>query len=135
MVANFSASDLVGLNENNFQYLSLSVSEFLTRMHGFPKVGETFWFQIFLFCYAFLCFLFFVSCSFLCVLFFFTHKFTFGFFYVTQPPVFCKVSDSVEVVMLRLLVHKVHRTYIVDEDMVPQGVITLTDIMQFLLAA
>lgn len=39
MVANFSASDLVGLNENNFHLLTLPVMEFLTRMHGFPKVS------------------------------------------------------------------------------------------------
>jgi len=86
MIANFSAADLLGLNENNFQLLSLPVHDYLTRIHGFPK-----------------------------------------------PPVFCNVNDTVEVVMLRMLVHKVHRIYITDESMSASGVITLTDLMQFLL--
>jgi CBS domain-containing protein len=86
MVANFSATDLLGLNETNFQLLQLNVKDFLLRMHGFSK-----------------------------------------------PPVVCQTSDSVESVLLRLVVHKVHRVYIVDLGMKPLGVISLTDLMQFLL--
>jgi CBS domain-containing protein len=39
----------------------------------------------------------------------------------------------VEIILYKYVVHKVHRIYIVDDDMVPIGVITLTDIMRFLL--
>ena len=38
IVANFSASDLIGLNEDNFHLLQLPVKEYLTRVYGFPKV-------------------------------------------------------------------------------------------------
>jgi len=86
IVGNFSGSDLLGINEENFFLLSLPINEFLFKIHGFPKL-----------------------------------------------PVCCKITDTVEVVILRMLVQKVHRIYIV-EDMKPTGIITLTDLMQFLLA-
>jgi len=86
MVANFSATDLLGINESNFHLLGLKVKEFLQTMYGFPK-----------------------------------------------PPVVCTTSDTVESVLLRMVVHKVHRVYIVDDRMIPTGVISMTDIMQFLL--
>jgi len=38
IVANFSATDLLGLNEENFYLLQLPVKEYLTRVYGFPKV-------------------------------------------------------------------------------------------------
>jgi CBS domain-containing protein len=88
LIANFSATDLLGLTEENFPLLALNVKDFLCRMYGFPK-----------------------------------------------PPVFCKIDDSVETIMLKFAVHKVHRIYVVNETMQPGGIITLTDIMQFLLAA
>jgi len=85
MVANFSATDLLGLNESNFSLLQLSVKKFLFSVHGFPK-----------------------------------------------PPVVCTTADTVEAVLLKLEVHKVHRVYIVDNSMRPTGVISMTDIMRFL---
>jgi len=36
IIANFSATDLTGLNENNFHFLQLPVMEFLVRMQGYP---------------------------------------------------------------------------------------------------
>jgi len=51
----------------------------------------------------------------------------------SKPPVYCTQSDSVELLLLKFAMHKVHRVYIVDKQMMPIGVITLTDIMQFLL--
>jgi len=87
LIANFSASDLVGLNESNFPLVALNVKEFLTRMYGYPKA-----------------------------------------------PIFCKTTDTVETIMLKLTVHKVHRIYVVNNHMQPTGIITLTDLMQFLLA-
>jgi len=88
LIANFSATDLLGLTEENFYLLSLPVIDFIKRIYGFPK-----------------------------------------------PPVFVTAADTVENVLLKIVVHEVHRIYIVDERMTPLGVITLTDIMQWLLAA
>lgn len=87
MVANFSATDLLGLNEENFYLLQLPVKEFLSRVYGYPK-----------------------------------------------PPVVVSEVSTIEEVLLKISVHHVHRVYIVDESMRPLGVLTLTDIMQFLLA-
>jgi len=86
LVANFSASDLLGLTAANFPLLSLSVKEFLQRMHGYPK-----------------------------------------------PPVCCLSTDSVETMIYRMSIHSVHRIYLVDSMMIPTGIITMTDIMQFLI--
>jgi len=88
LLANFSASDLLGLTAENFAFLQLSVKEFLQRIHGFPK-----------------------------------------------PPVCCMITDTVETMLYRMVVHEVHRIYIVDSYMIPNGIITMTDIMQFLVAA
>jgi len=87
LIANFSASDLIGLTATNFLLLSLSVKEFLQRIHGF-----------------------------------------------TKPPVYCKSSDTVESLIMKMTLHKVHRVYLIDEHMVPRAVITMTDVMQLLLA-
>jgi len=86
LVANFSASDLLGLTAHNFPLLALSVKEFLHRIHGYPK-----------------------------------------------PPVCCIINDTVETMIYRMAIHQVHRIYIVDSFMVPTGIITMTDIMQFLI--
>jgi len=86
IVANFSASDLIGLNEENFNLLQLPVKEYLTRVYTFPK-----------------------------------------------PPVCVSETSTVEEVLLKITVHGVHRVYIVDESMRPLGLLTLTDLMQFLL--
>jgi CBS domain-containing protein len=87
MIANFSATDLLGLNETNFALMGLSVKQYLNKVHGYPK-----------------------------------------------PPVVCTVADTVEAVILKMEVHKVHRVYIVDHSMRPTGIISMTDIMRFLLA-
>jgi len=88
LVGNFSATDLLGLTEDTFPLLSLPVTEFFLRLHGFAK-----------------------------------------------PPIYCTVNDSVEFLLLKFAVHKVHRIYLVNETMNPVGVLTMTDIMQFLLAS
>jgi len=43
-------------------------------------------------------------------------------------------KDSVESVILKFLCFRVHRVYIINDDFKPIGVITLTDIMRYLLA-
>jgi len=84
MIANFSASDLLGLNEKNSSSLALPVKDFINGIHRFPK-----------------------------------------------SPVCVVESDTVEMVLLKMVVHHVHRVYIVDKSMKPTGVITMTDLMQF----
>jgi len=87
MVCNFSASDLVGLTEENFGWINLPVKEYLNRIHqGKPK-----------------------------------------------PPVTCTVDDKLEFLLLKFSVHKVHRVYLVNENLHPIGVVTLTDLMNFFL--
>jgi len=88
IVANFSATDLLGLNESNFHLLALPVMEFLVRIHGYPK-----------------------------------------------PPVFVKPDETPEALMMKIVIHKVHRVFIVNEKMVPIGVISLSDIMKWLCEA
>jgi len=51
-----------------------------------------------------------------------------------KPPVCCKVTDTVENVILKMLSFKIHRVYCVDDQLKPMGVISLTDIMKFLLS-
>jgi len=87
LVANLSATDLLGLTEDNWAFLGLPVMEFLKRIHGYPK-----------------------------------------------PPVFIRSYDTVETLLLKIVVHNVHRVYIVDEPMVPIGVLSLTDIMKWLIS-
>lgn len=86
LIANISATDLKGLNEEKFQYIKLPVHDFLKKLHGFPKA-----------------------------------------------PVYVRPEDTVETLMLKFVVHKVHRIYIVDPSMKPTGVITLTDLIRFFL--
>jgi CBS domain-containing protein len=87
LIGNFSATDLLGITADKFQYLALPVKEFLIKMHGFAK-----------------------------------------------PPVCCLSTDTVESMLLKMMVHKVHRVYLVDPDMTPKGILTMTDIIQFLIA-
>jgi len=86
LVANFSATDLLGLTAETFPLLALSVKEYLQRIYGFPK-----------------------------------------------PPVCCLMTDTVETMIYRMAIHQVHRIYIVDSFMLPSGIITMTDVMQFLI--
>jgi len=53
--------------------------------------------------------------------------------YTTKEPLAIKLSSSIEAVLLRMSLEKVHRLYIVDDQMTLTGVITLTDIIQCLL--
>jgi len=50
-----------------------------------------------------------------------------------RNPVCCKSSDTVLTLINKLNDHSVQRIYIADDNMIPQGVITLTDVMQYLL--
>jgi len=50
-----------------------------------------------------------------------------------KPPVVCRRTDTVETVLLKFACYGVHRVYVVDEYYRAIAVITLTDIMQFLL--
>jgi len=50
-----------------------------------------------------------------------------------KAPVICKGSDSIDILMLKMDFFRVHRIYIVDEDMKPVGFVSLTDLMKFLI--
>jgi len=52
-----------------------------------------------------------------------------------KPPVSCRETDSLEKILLQIHHHKVHRIYIVDENMKPKGFLSLTDIMKYLSKA
>jgi len=87
VVGSFSATDLLGMTEDNFAFLTMPVKDYLMKIYGFPK-----------------------------------------------PPVCCREFSTVEDLLLKIVVHKVHRVFIVNEKMRPTGVLSLTDIMKFLLA-
>jgi len=53
--------------------------------------------------------------------------------YTSKEPLAVKLSSSIEAVLLKMSLEKVHRLYIVDSQMMLIGVITLTDIIQCLL--
>jgi len=86
LVANFSASDLLAINKDNFSLITLPIWDFICKTHLTPK-----------------------------------------------PPVYARPSDSVEVVLLKMCVHKIHRVFIVDQHMIPIGVVTMTDLMKWLV--
>jgi len=50
-----------------------------------------------------------------------------------KPPICCKKFDTIENVILKFLCFRVHRVYVIDKDFRPTGVVTLTDIMKYLL--
>jgi len=56
----------------------------------------------------------------------------YGFF---KPPVVCRKTDTVESILLKFACYGIHRVYVIDDLFRPIAVITLTDIMQFLLRA
>jgi len=87
IIANFSASDLLELDEKKFSLLATPVYEYLVRTRG-----------------------------------------------STTPPIVVRPFDTVETMLLKCVVNSVHRVYIVDEDVKPIGVITLTDILAWILA-
>jgi len=49
-----------------------------------------------------------------------------------KPPICCKNTDTVETVMLKLERYNIHRVYIVDDNMIPTGFLSITDIMRYL---
>jgi len=49
-----------------------------------------------------------------------------------KTPVTCRPKDSIEKLLLQIHQHRVHRVYVVDENMKPTGFVSLTDIMQFI---
>jgi len=86
IIANFSATDLLFLNETNFHYLNLPIYDYLVKTCGSPKA-----------------------------------------------PVTAFVGDTVESILLKFAVHQIHRIYIVDEMERPIGVISLTDVLAWLM--
>jgi CBS domain-containing protein len=52
-----------------------------------------------------------------------------------KVPVVGKKSDSVDAIMLKMDFYRVHRVFIVDEDMKPTGFVSISDIMKFLSSA
>jgi len=61
-------------------------------------------------------------------------QFLCGMYGIPKAPVYVKDSDSVEMVLLKMVVHQVHRVYVVRPSMIPTGVISMTDLMQFFIA-
>jgi len=55
---------------------------------------------------------------------------TYGFL---KPPICVKKNHSLEIVILKFICYRIHRVYIVNDEMEPIGVITLTDLMNYLL--
>jgi len=56
---------------------------------------------------------------------------TYGF---PKPPICVRGWETVEHVMLKIMVHQVHRVWVVNNAFVPIGVVTLTDLIRFFLA-
>jgi CBS domain-containing protein len=56
------------------------------------------------------------------------------FYGFIKPPIVCLGSDTVENLFFKFVVYGIHRIFIVDENMIPTGVISLTDVMKFLIA-
>jgi len=63
-----------------------------------------------------------------------TKEFLFRNYGYIKPPICCKGSDTIENVILKMLGFKIHRVFCVDDDFKPTGIITLTDVMNFLLS-
>jgi len=61
------------------------------------------------------------------------NEFLFRIYGFIKPPVVCRKTDTVESVLLKFACFGIHRVYVVDDSFRPIAVITLTDIMQFLL--
>jgi len=51
----------------------------------------------------------------------------------SMNPLFCKLSDSLKSVVHKLSQRHVHRLWIVDDDLTPVGVVSITDIMKLLV--
>jgi CBS domain-containing protein len=51
-----------------------------------------------------------------------------------KPPICARIKDTIENILLKFICYRVHRVYIIDNGFHPIGVITLTDVMKFLLA-
>jgi len=49
-----------------------------------------------------------------------------------QQPICCSIDDTLETLFFKMVHHNVHRIFIVDDEFKPIGIITLTDIMNFL---
>jgi len=84
LTGNLSASDLMGLKENNFHLLTSPILIFLEKIH---------------------------------------HE--------IKAPVFVFPSESMQSLLLKFVIHNVHRVYIVDQKMIPIGVVTMTDIIKW----
>jgi len=62
-----------------------------------------------------------------------TREFLFRTHGFIKPPICCKKFDTVENIILKFLCFRVHRVYVIDKNLRPTGVVTLTDIMKYLL--
>jgi len=49
-----------------------------------------------------------------------------------QAPVNCRPTDTLEKILLQIHLAKVHRIFVTDDNLIPKGFISLTDIMKFL---
>jgi CBS domain-containing protein len=54
------------------------------------------------------------------------------FYGFPKPPVCVQKSDTLELALLKMVVHEVHRVYIVNQSMRCEGVLSATDLIQFL---
>lgn len=48
-----------------------------------------------------------------------------------RPPVNCRRTDTIEMLLLKLTVFGVHRVFIVDNENYPKGIVTLTDVIAY----
>jgi len=63
------------------------------------------------------------------------NDFLFRLYGYTKPPVVCRRDDKLENLLLKFSTYGVHRVFIVDNTNRPTGVITLTDLMRYLMTA
>jgi len=116
LVANFSASDLCGLQNGNLKDLLLPVTEFLELQFlkqseepvyigdGQVKIGATF-----------------------------KSSLSPAYQLRSQHPIVCTLEDTLEHVIMKVVATKVHRIWVVDKAMRPLGVVTIPNLLrQFL---
>jgi len=52
---------------------------------------------------------------------------------ITSPSIHAQLTDSLELVMQRMAVARIHRVFIVDDDFRPTGVVSLSDVLTTLV--
>jgi len=83
LVANLSASDIRGLEQQHFESLLLPVTQYIINQRGKPKA-----------------------------------------------PITCTINTDFQTVLMKMILFRIHRIWIVDEDDRPIGVISQTDVMK-----